>query len=90
MLNLDQITEQGVRLDLQGLVILKDWKRSTEKRKREWGVRDKVRENNERGEVCFEFVYKTTHLWLFITVCAQVVVYVCECFYVTQYKGTGE
>lgn len=30
MINLDQITEQGVRLDLQGLIILKDWKGSTE------------------------------------------------------------
>lgn len=31
MLNLDQITEQGVSLDLQGLVILKDRKIRTQK-----------------------------------------------------------
>lgn len=32
MLNLDQITEQGASLDLQGLVILKDRKIRTPKR----------------------------------------------------------
>lgn len=31
MLNLDQITEQGANLDLQGLVILKDRKIRTQK-----------------------------------------------------------
>lgn len=32
MLNLDQITVRGVRLDLQGLVILKDYKNEAVKR----------------------------------------------------------
>lgn len=44
MLNLDQITEQGVRLDLQGLVILKVSKSPTEREEWSEGVTDKVGE----------------------------------------------
>lgn len=41
MINLDQITERSVRLDLQGLVILKTKKEARKKAKRE-------KMNNER------------------------------------------
>lgn len=47
-------------------------------------MRDKAKEDNERGEVCFEFMCKTTHLCLFNTVCVHRVVYVCECLFMSH------
>lgn len=55
MLNLDQITEQGVRLDLQGLVILKDRTTRTEKStERTSHARNK--KESEQTEDCFELI----------------------------------
>lgn len=71
MQNLDQITERGVRLDLQGLVILKDYKKEAQKRAQRGKDGNRVKENDRvRGHVqlCFKFVYKATHLCLLNTV----------------------
>lgn len=60
MLNLDQITEQGVRLDLQGLVILKDEKEA-QKREKEGGG-DKVKALNGKLHTCASFYKVCVHV----------------------------
>lgn len=72
MINLDQITERGVRLDLQGLIILKTKKETWGKKAQIGKDGNRVSENDEvrrHVQLCFEFIYTMTHVCLFNTRC---------------------